>query len=83
MNPSLSITPQVALDGSPRPRNSSADWMEMATPAMAAVWMMMGARTTEKMCLAMMRPSDRPETRAASTYSSLRTDCTAERVSRK
>lgn len=55
----------------------------MATPHTIAVWMMIGARTTEKMCRAMMRASLRPETRAASTYSSLRTDCTAVRVRRK
>ena len=57
--------------------------MAMATPAIAAVWMMMGARTTEKMWRAMMLRSESPETRAASTYSSLRTDWTAVRVSRK
>ncbi len=39
----------------------------MATPAMAAVWMMMGARTTEKMWRAMMLQSESPDTRAAST----------------
>ncbi len=39
----------------------------MAMLAMIADWMMMGARTTYRMCREMMRPSLRPETRAAST----------------
>jgi len=47
--PSLTMTPQVGTVGSPRPRNSSADWMEIAMPQTMAVWMMIGALTTERM----------------------------------
>ncbi len=75
--PSLSIEPQVGTLGSPRPRNSSPDWIAIAMPATMAVWMMIGARTTERMCRPMIRVSDRPDTFAASTYSSSRTPVTA------
>ena len=49
----------------------------MAMPATIAAWMMIGARTTVRMCRAMIRQSLTPETRAASTNSSSRTPDTA------
>jgi hypothetical protein len=45
--------------------------------------MMIGARTTMSTCRTMMRHDGRPETRAASTYSSPRTLATMPRTSRK
>ena len=64
---SFSIEPQVGVWASPIPRNSRPDWMAMAMPSTIAAWMMIGARTTPRMCRAMMRVSERPATRAAST----------------
>ena len=51
--------------------------------AMIAVWMMIGARTTDRTWRPMMRRSLRPDTRAASTYSSDRTAVTIVYTSRK
>ena len=45
--------------------------------------MMIGARTTDRMCRPMMRASLDPATRAASTNSSCRTPTTARSMSRK
>jgi hypothetical protein len=66
----LSMPPQDGLEVSPRPRKSKPAWMAMAMPAMPAARMIAGARTTVSTCLAMIRASLSPDTRAASTYSS-------------
>jgi hypothetical protein len=80
--PALSIEPQLGIVWSPRPMNSRPAWMAMATEAIDATWMIRGARTTRSTCRKMIRRSDRPDTRAASTYSSPRTACTVPRTSR-
>ena len=67
VNASFSMPPQVGTDRSPSPRNSSPDCTPIAMPVRIAVWMMMGARTTERMWRLMMRTSLSPATRAAST----------------
>ena len=51
--------------------------MAIAMPSTIADWMITGARTTVRMCRPMIRRSDSPDTRAASTYSSSRTPRTA------
>ena len=65
--PFLSIEPQVGVLLSPMPRNSRPDWIAIATLRIIADWMMIGARTTPRMCRPMIRESERPATRAAST----------------
>ena len=79
---SLSMEPQVGMFMSPSPRKSSPDWMAMAMLAMLAAWMMTGARTTVRMCRRDDAASRSPETRAASTYSSLLTPRTEAYTSR-
>ena len=54
----------------------------MPTPSMPAVWITVGAITTGRMCRRTIRESGRPETRAASTYSSSRTAVTDARINR-
>src|SRR5689334_20151697 len=80
---SLSMEPQLAWVAEPRPRNSRPDWMTMPRPSIWAAWMMVGAWTTGRMWRRMIRESDRPDTRAASTYSSSRTEITEARIRRK
>ena len=78
VKPSLSMPPQLGTDGSPRPRKSIPAEMATEMPAMFAARMMVGARTTVSTWREMIRGSDKPDTRAASTYSSPRTADTAE-----
>ena len=54
----------------------------MAMPKTIEACKMIGARTTVRMCRAMIRRSLTPETRAASTNSSLRTPDTAAKTRR-
>ena len=82
-NASLSIAPQLASLAEPRPRNSMPAWMTTATPNICAAWMIVGACTTGRMWRRTIRRSFRPETRAASTYSSSRTEVTEARTRRK
>ena len=53
-----------------------------AMPARMADWMMIGARTTLRMCRATIRVSESPATVAASTYSSFLTPMVWVRTSR-
>ncbi len=55
LKPSFSMFPQVGIVRSPRPRKSSPAWIAMAMPATIEAWMMTGARTTVRMCRAMIR----------------------------
>ena len=77
VKPSLSMFPQVGMVWSPKPRKSRPTWTAMAMPKTIEACKMIGARTTVRMCRAMILKSLTPETRAASTNSSLRTPDTA------